>query len=192
MRDKLLSSMSTIASMPHGFFTAGATYDLATSKFSPPKDDPNAVGFSHLGAVFGLPEIASELILLIDNPDFEKAWLQYCELANASAPEREKILGAPTTKNSLVDAHSRLTAYAAWKKGDKTLALRAASEFLGRRGDLQSSLARWTTTRIEGPAVLNPIDEARGVSTNGTSQWGLAAMQLLAFAPEALDEIFNG
>ncbi|MEA3186599.1 MAG: hypothetical protein QOD99_429, partial [Chthoniobacter sp.] len=35
-------------------------------------------------------------------------------------------------------------------------------------------------TRIEPPVVLNPIDEAAGVSTNDTAQWCLAAMQCLA------------
>jgi hypothetical protein len=33
---------------------------------------------------------------------------------------------------------------------------------------------------VLGPNVLRPVDEARGVSTNGTSQWSLAAIQCLA------------
>ena len=31
-------------------------------------------------------------------------------------------------------------------------------------------------------AVLNPVDEAPGVSTNATAQWGLAAIECLAYA----------
>lgn len=189
MREKLENGMKTIGAMPNGFFTAGATYDLATGKFSPPKENPNAVGFSHLSAVFGLPEIVAELLMLFDVPEFEKAWLQYCELANLPPAEKAKIIGGPTDRPSLVQAHSRLTAYAAMKKGDRELALRAAREFLGKPGDLDAAAQRWQTQRLEGPAVLNPIDEAEGVGTNGTSQWGLAAMQVIALAGDALDEV---
>jgi hypothetical protein len=188
VRMKLENAMKTIGAMPHGFFTSGATYDLAMGKFSPPKDDPNAVGFSHLSAVFGLPETVAELLTLFDVPDFEKAWLQYCELSNLSPAERAKVIGGQTDRPSLVEAHSRLTAYAAWKKKDRALALRAAREFLGKKGDLEKSLERWKPRRIEGPDVLNPIDEAQGVSTNGTSQWGLAAMQVLALVGNAIDD----
>jgi hypothetical protein len=39
---------------------------------------------------------------------------------------------------------------------------------------------------VAGPAVLRPVDEAEGVSTNGTAQWGLAAIQCLALVPEHL------
>jgi hypothetical protein len=39
---------------------------------------------------------------------------------------------------------------------------------------------------LEGPTVLNPVDEAAWVSTNDTAQWGLAAMQNLALAGKAL------
>jgi hypothetical protein len=42
------------------------------------------------------------------------------------------------------------------------------------------------TKRIVGPAVLTPIDEAAFVSTNGTAQWGLATIQCLALAGNAL------
>ena len=35
---------------------------------------------SHLSAVFGLVEVCAELIALLDVPEFERAWLQYCEL----------------------------------------------------------------------------------------------------------------
>ena len=42
--------------------------------------------------------------------------------------------------------------------------------------------------RVTGPAVLRPVDEAPMVSSNGTAQWGLAAIQCLALAGEALKE----
>jgi len=36
--------------------------------------------------------------------------------------------------------------------------------------------------------VLNPVEEAAWVSTNESAQWGLAAIECLAFAPEAFAE----
>lgn len=190
MRDKLINSMKTIGAMPKGFFTSGATYDPDTGRFTPPKEV--GVGFSHLSAVFGLPEVIAELLELENVPEFEQAWLQYCRLSNLSPQERARELGASTDRPSLVEAHSRLTAYAAWKLKDKELAKRAWREFVGRPGSLDRILENWQPRRIDPPAVLNPLDEARGVSTNGTSQWGLAAMQCVALLEELLGEEMVG
>jgi hypothetical protein len=90
----------------------------------------------------------------------------------------------------LRNAHSRLTAYAAHRKKDKALAARAWAEF----GDSDKHLdgaprsGRYSgkLTRVAGPAVLNPIDEAPWVSTNDGAQWSLAAMQNLALVGDAL------
>jgi hypothetical protein len=37
--------------------------------------------------------------------------------------------------------------------------------------------------------VLNPVDENPAISTNGTAQWGLAAIQNLALVPDALTDV---
>jgi hypothetical protein len=176
-REKLINGMKTIASMPHGFFTAGALYDLDTGKFT--LVNQGQPGASHLSAVFGLAEICAELILLTDDKDFEKAWLQYCEVFNASEDEQAKALGRSLGRLNLGEAHSRLTAYAAVRKQDASLAQRAWREFLGGAAGygVRNALQ---TRKIEGPDVLNPIDEAAWVSTNASSQWGLAAIQNLA------------
>ena len=133
-------------------------------------------------AVFGLAEICAELIELIDDAGFEKAWLQYCTLYNASKEEQTAALGRALGGTSLRVAHSRLTAYAAKKKNDPELAKRAWDEFAQEWGGKKSI----QTVRIEGPTTLNPVDEAAWVSTNDSSQWGLAAIQNLALAPDAL------
>jgi hypothetical protein len=182
-RDKLLNSMQTIAALPHGFFTSGALYDLNTGKFH--LEGEGGVGASHLNAVFGLVEVCAELIKLTGDAAFEKAWLQYCDLYNAGEDEQTRVLGRSLGRLNLGEAHSRLTAYAARQKNDKQLAERAWREFLagaagyGLRNNLQ-------TRRIEGPAVLNPIDEAAWVSTNATAQWGLAAIQTLALVGDSI------
>ncbi|MCP5530355.1 MAG: Tat pathway signal sequence domain protein [Opitutaceae bacterium] len=175
MKTRLLNSMKTIGGQPHGFFSAGVTMDLDTGEFYiAPK---NQVGISHLNAVFGLVEICAELIQNFDVPEFRRAWLDYCELYNADPAVQEARIGRAFPNPNLRQGHSRLTAYAAAQLGRKDLAARAWDEFKGS--------ARWERMEpkrvtVTGPDVLRPVDEARGVSTNGTAQWGLAAIQCLA------------
>jgi len=183
-RDKIINGMKTIAAMPHGFFTGRGAFDPDTGLFT--NVSGNDVDVSHLLAVFGLVEICAELISLFKVPEFEKAWLEYCEYYNADPRARAQALGFNAKSDGLVTAHSRLTAYAAWKKRDTALADRAWREFF-------SEDARWApkryslhTDRITGPAVLMPIDEAAWVSTNDTAQWALAAMQNLALVSKSL------
>ena len=78
---------------------------------------------------------------------------------------------------------SRLTAYAAHHEKDRSLALRAWSEFFGR-----GIPANTRAVRIGGVDVLRPIVEDPGLSTNSASQWGLAAIENLALIGDVLEE----
>jgi hypothetical protein len=188
-RDKLAAGMKSIGALPHGFFTGGARMDAATGAFHVPGKP--SVEVSHLSAVFGLVEVCAELIQLLDVPEFERAWLQYCELYSAPREEQAKALGEGLRGNGLTSAHSRLTAYAAWKKKDVKLAARAWQEFQGQdqHGGINYQGAerdKPRTRRVEGPDTLNPVDEAPRVSTNDTAQWSLAAIQNLALVGDHL------
>ncbi|WP_343640196.1 Tat pathway signal sequence domain protein [Roseateles sp.] len=180
-RERIRRGMASVAAMPHGFFSAAtAGYELESGALIDVSG--GRVGASHLSAVFGLAEMAADLIALVDVPGFEDAWLQYCVLFNAPVEEQRRALGAPHGGGgALRVGHSRLTAYAAWRRRDAALAARAWREFLSdeRHGPLQ-------TRRIAGPAVLRPVDEAPGLSTNEAAQWALAAIQNLALIGEAL------
>jgi hypothetical protein len=176
-RDRLLNSMKTIGAQPRGFFTGGARLDLRTGAFDIESDD--RVSVSHLSAAFGLPETCAELIQLFDVPEFERAWLQYCRLYNAPPEQQKSELGTELRGNGLRQGHARLTAFAAWRTRDARLARRAWEEFNGERADYRRE---FTTQRIDGPEVLNPVDEAPGVSTNSSAQWGLAGIVCLAYA----------
>jgi hypothetical protein len=169
--------MRTIAAQPNGFLSTGATFNLDTGKFSVVSHDK--IDVSHLSAVFGLPELCIELDTLFDEPAFRAAWIQYCTLYNATDEEQRAAVGAAFGKLNLWEAHSRLTAFAAKSTNNPALAARAWKEFYnGRSGyGLQPELK---STRITGPAVLNPVDENFGLNTNASSQWGLAAIGLLA------------
>lgn len=189
-RDRILNGMNSIAALPMRWFAGNALYDLRTGRFVGPG---NKLGISHLSAVFGAVEIHSELLPLVSAPKYEAAWIEYCKYYNAPPAELQAQLGLPATPGGsqgrgLRQGHSRLTAYAAKRMQDPALAARAWREFLGD-GTLESLDLRTETRGVEPPAVLEPVEEAPTVSTNGVSQWGLAAYQNLALVPEALDAV---
>lgn len=182
MRDRLLASMRSIAAQPRGFFTGGSRINLDSGAFAIAPSDRLSV--SHLSAVFGLVEVCAELVQLFNEPGFTQAWLEYCRFYNAPATEQKAHFGEAPRGVSLVQGHSRLTAFAAKQTGDAALARRAWEEYFhgeGRRG-----YGPGKAERLTGPAVLRPVDEAAWVSTNATAQWGLATIQCLALAGEAL------
>lgn len=181
--DKLLNSMRTIAAQPKGFFSSGGMMELETGKFTISKRQQASA--THLSAAFGLVETCAELIKTVNMPEFEKAWLQYCELYNASAEEQIKRLGNDLGKLNLRQGHSRLTALAAHRKKDTKLAERAWDEFYNGSGGITRS-NKPTLVRVEGPMVLNPVNEAKGLSTNGVAQWGLSAIQCLALVGDKI------
>lgn len=178
IKEKLLNSMKTIASQPHGFYTGSSLLNLKTGAYETEKS--GKVSVSHLNAAFGLPEICYELLDAIDDPTFAAAWITYCKLYNATPEEQKQVLGESLKKLNLQQGHSRLTAFAAKVTGDKKLAKRAWEEFFRGGNGIKDESGE--TVRLAGPEVLNPIDEAARVSTNGVAQWSLAAMQCLAFA----------
>jgi hypothetical protein len=185
MRDRLVASMRTIGSQPRGFFTGGGRMNLRTGAFDIAKD--NALNVSHLSAAFGLPEVCAELIELLKVPEFERAWVQYCTLYNAPPELQKAALGESLGELNLGQGHSRLTAYAASIKRDPALARRAWQEFYAGRAGFKPDQP-FETKRISGPAVMNPVDEAAWVSTNEAAQWGLAAIECLAFASAGLSD----
>ena len=183
-RDRLLGTMADIGAMRHGFFTGEALYDLDTGRFDTSRD---RVVVSHLSAVFGLVEICSELIDLVDVPAFRDAWLQYCRLYLAPPTEQEAELGTAPPGVHLEQAHSRLAAYAASRLGDDALADRAWEAYF-RGGEFLRDEA-FRTVRISPPDVLAPVDEARTLSTNDAAQCGLATIQNLALIGHRLGAV---
>ncbi len=176
----LENAMKTIGAQELGFFCGDFGYDPVTKKLLPPENPVAQV--SHLNAVFGLVEMCAELIQLIDIPSFKAAWIEYCTFYNAPKEEQIAKFGHALKGISLVQAHSRLTAYAAKTTSDSKLAKRAWKEF-GKEWGGKKTIG---TKRIEGPTTLNPVDVAPWVSTNDTAQWGLAAIQNLAQISDAL------
>lgn len=183
-RSWIEDSMRAIGNSKWGFFTNRFWYDPQTKAMTPPEEEPPMA--SHLSIMFGLPEVVAELIQLFDIPEFNRAWFDYCTLWNAPREVLDKELGKEFKAPGFPSSHSRITAYAAVMNDDDELAVRAAREFLDHRG--KDWKPRLTTDRIEGPHVLNPVDEATWVSTNQSAQWGLGAISNSALVPDALSQ----
>ncbi|TMR22178.1 Tat pathway signal sequence domain protein [Nonomuraea turkmeniaca] len=190
-RDRLLGTMAGIGALPQGFLTGEARFNLETGRFDASSDK---ISVSHLSSLFGLPEICAELIALdLGVPGFERAWLDYCRLYLATPEQQEAEVGRRLSGISLIQAHSRLTAYAAARTDDAALAAWAWRKFTFDEGDQlnKNQLQRqenWELTLVDGPEVLSPLREAPFVSTNGAAQYGLAAIHNLALIGKHLAE----
>ena len=181
-RDRIVAGMETIAAMPKQWFAGGGPFDLKTGRFVGGGD---RVSISHLNGVFGVWELSSEMLETIDVPAYREAWLDYCQYYNAPEAEFRAKTGAPGRGRGLTQAHSRYTAYAAVKRKDPALVKRAWAEFFGP-GDRANRDQYRAGHRVEGAAVLKPVDEITGVSTNDAAQWGLAASANLALIGDRL------
>jgi len=182
-RERLESTMRTIGAQTNGFVQGSALYDLDTGEFA--VADPPRVSVSHLSAVFGLVEMCSELVGLLDVPEFDREWQRYCRFYNATVAEQTAEFGTSFGNLNLRQAHARLTAYAAARAGDPALAARAWQEFFAGLAGYGPDVS-WQAVRVEPPMVLAPVDETDFVSTNASAQYGLAAIQCLALVGDHL------
>ncbi|WP_261620658.1 Tat pathway signal sequence domain protein [Pseudarthrobacter equi] len=180
-RTKLVNGATTIAAMANGWAQGGTLkYNLADGKYAPETEKTVEVG--SLDAVFGLIEVMTEVVELLDDPAVTAQWVNYCRLYNSTAAEQTAATGASWGSLNLRQSYSRATAYAARKLEDPALAKRAWKELRAGQAGYPDSL-KFASTRVEGPATLNPVDEAP-FTTNVSAQYGLAAIQLLALIPE--------
>ncbi|KQU62063.1 Tat pathway signal sequence domain protein [Sphingomonas sp. Leaf339] len=176
-RDRVANGMDSIGRMERGWLTGSAPFELKSGRYL---DPGKKIRLSHLSAVFGAVEVNAELIQLIDVPRYRAAWLEYCRWYNAPRDQFVAKFGPPAGPRNLREGHSRLTAYAAQMEHDPALATRAATEFFSG----EAGLGTWTN---DPRRTVGGVIEWPGVSTNAASQWGLAAIQLLALVPEAID-----
>ncbi|KAL4888161.1 hypothetical protein BDV59DRAFT_211480 [Aspergillus ambiguus] len=167
-RMKLTRTAQGIAALRNGFVTGEGLYAITNGSLLPPPTDPEnrgIVSISHLDAVFGLPEVMSELL---------------------------EYLGDDTPEGLEDEQHARygeaFTAYDASQRNNITVAERAWNEFYNTAdgSDGLAADAPWTVGSINGSAVLIPVDEATWISTNAAAQYGLAAIQNLALVGNVL------
>jgi hypothetical protein len=178
-RDKIIAGMDSIAAMPYGFLQGPNQlygYDPKTGKMG--VIVPDGLGAYNLTTIMGGAEVVFELNDLIDHKGWKKAWRQYGLLVKARKEivTRDMTTGAEGADGQYAQ-YGRLAAYAYLESKNAALAKKAWS--LVR-------LPSFTTTHFDSPAVLNPIDEIPGVSTNSVAQNCLETIELLAMCPEHL------
>jgi hypothetical protein len=185
-RDKILAGVQSIAAMPYGFLSGPNAlygYDPATNKLYTLEDDP--FGSYNLQVIMGGAEIAMELEELLQSPEWSTLWLQYCRLVGAPKNVVKRDMSThsedPGNVRGGAGSSGRLAAYAYAKTKDAKWGDRAWSQ-LTRSVDRRPGTAMFETRVVEGPEVLNRIDEVVGLSTNSTAQWCLNAIEVLAMA----------
>jgi len=181
-RDKIIAGMESILNM-HYWFKTGKNlvfgYDPNTGKLFPLSDEASDY---NLATIMGGAEVIFELNEIIDHLGWQKAWLQYCRLTNAPS---DVILKDKASGNEGQDGSytrpDRLAAYAYLKTKNPAFAKKALSRIAGRPGS-------YATKKIVGPEVLNPIEEAARVGTNGTAQSSLTAIEILEMCADQLPD----
>lgn len=203
-RDKLIEALKTYPKLKNGFITGEALYNSLTGAWAPPPTDPTnngSITVSHLSGVFGVLETIDQLHdhfgteqQNVTKP-FLDAFLDYCYYYGASKTEQAARYGKDFGTLNLKQGHSRFTAYVAHHRNNATLVPRVWSEFLGDGSkDGLAPNAPWKTERIDGSAVLIPVNEAKWVSTNAAALYGVAGIENLALvgAPDVNKLSGNG
>lgn len=189
-RDKIMIGVNSFAKMPYGFFSGaqGAFgYDPATKKMYQLND---TIGYIHLSVLMGGPEVNFELTDLLQEPAWNKLWLQMCALYSAPREEVMASLGKSVTVGTSGNNYSRLAAYVAKNTNDPKYAQRAWSQFLNERMGSQ-----FDPVVVDGVNVFKPLQEIPRVSTNSTSQWCLNAIEILEMVGDkipAQSPLWNG
>ena len=164
--------MDSLAAMPYGLLTGPNNlygYDPKTGKMYPLEKD--GFGGYNLTTIMGGAEVVFELNEVIDHP----AWQQGLAAILPTGQRAERGGGARHgdrhgRQGRAIRARRRLAAYVYRQTNNLAFASKAWKGMRLRPNE---------TIHLEGPAVLNPIDEVPGVSTNGTAQGSLEAIEVL-------------
>lgn len=179
-RDKILAGVESLNAMPLGLRSGKNLvfgYDPATGKLFQLNEEP---GVYNLATIMGGAEVVFELNQMLDDPRWQKLWLQYCRLY--SAP-KEAVLRDMTTGTEGGDGafvrDGRLSAYV-YRATNNAAFVKPAVDAL-----LRTARSNRPTRKIEGPEALNPIDEGLG-GTNGAAQNGLETIAMLGMVGDRL------
>jgi hypothetical protein len=162
--------------------------DLATGKLTAVRDPvtKGSVPVSYnLATIQGGGEVMFELVPLLGRKDFATAWLQYCRIGGAPAEvlTRDKTTGTEGADARYIlneQSGPRLAAYAYAQTRIPAFAQKALAGAFSRGGSSASPRL------LTGPDVLNPVEEAAGVSTNEAAQTGLTIIEFLELCKDQL------
>jgi hypothetical protein len=185
-RDKILAGVESLDAMPLGLRTGKNLvfgYDPETGKLYQLSDEP---GVYNLATIMGGAETVFELNLMLDDPRWQKLWLQYCRLYSAPKDVIERDMQTGTEGGDAAYVRDgRLASYVYFKTGNEAFLEAGVSALLrtGRFGNNRS------LQRVEGAEALNPVDEGLG-GTNGASQNGLETIAMLGLVGDHLPAEF--
>jgi hypothetical protein len=185
-RDKILAGVESLNAMPLGLRSGKNLvfgYDPATGKLYQLNDE---AGVYNLATIMGGAEVVFELNMMLEDPRWQKLWLQYCRMYNAP---KEVVIRDMTTGTEGDDAayvrDGRLAAYVYHQTKNEAF-LKAGIDALLRTG--RGEHVR-PIQHIAGAGVLNPVDEGPG-NTNSASQNGLETIAMLGLIGEHLPAEF--
>lgn len=176
-RDKIVQGMRSIARLPQGFFTGPGVlgFDPATGVVSY-EGDTTLQSTSHLMTIMGGFEVMNEMMDMIHEPEWERAWLEHAR------DYQQKAL----TLNRNRFRVSRLKAYAAYKLNDRALALDAWKDMWTLDDKMQHY--PFKVGRVVPPHVPAARDECPTVTTNDAALWSLEAIYMQEVIPYPTDE----
>lgn len=184
-RDKILRGVKSFTTMPYGFFSGkeGAFgYDPKTGEMY--QLAPDHIGKSHLSILMGGPEVVFELSKFLKNDDFDRLWLQYCQLYGAPKEDVFKAFKVDTVLGEMSPHYCRMPAFYAAKTMDKTRAEKVWKDFLTVK--YYKNKAAFPLKTVSTPLVVRPLTEVYNASTNNSAQWCLNAIELLEMIGDSM------
>lgn len=177
-RDKIVAGVESFAAMPYGFFSGkDGAYGYTPDDRIIHQLASDDIGSNHLTSLMGGAELAFELSSFWNNKEWNRMWLDYCELYGAPAEEVETAIGKNIKFGNGTRDFAKLPAYAAFVNKDPKMAARAWSQFLDVR--YPSEREMFDPVDVDPLETIAPIKEVPRISTNSTAQWCLNAIQLL-------------
>ncbi len=184
-KDKILRGVKSFAKMPYGFFSGkeGAFgYKPETNELF--QLNPKDIGQSHLSVLMGGPEVAFELSHYLKDADWQRLFVQFCELYGSPKEVTAKVFQRDVQLGELSPHFARLPSYYAQQKNDATAAAKAWDIFLSPK--YYQGLAPFASKHVNTPAVFRAMREIPNISTNSTAQWCLNAIELLELIGQSM------
>jgi len=193
-RDKMLKGIACLKNMPFRL-CSGPTfgYDPNTGELYYLGDENYKY---HMAICFGGAEVWMEMAQLIEDPEWENALAEFGEFYNLDNEEKvRRTRGIITGKDwGFAMVSARMTAYAAAKMGDRSLAEKAWEKILDY--EKERTVRRPVEgTLIEAPGYVKPIYEIPWINTNTASQWALNIIECLEligdYLPEKIENVLS-
>ena len=190
-RDRILTGVHDMAKMPFGFRTGQNLvmgWDPVNAHLYQLIDENSPQGIPgqyNLATIQGGAELGIELSTVLDDPDWQRIWLQYCRLLTAP---KDVVLRDNMTHNEgdqaqyygngggNADNTPRLAGFAYLMTKNPAFAQAAIN------GGIRNM--NFTPNPVNAPEVLNPVTEGRS-DTNGSSQGSLNTIIVLELVKDS-------